>query len=247
MEDNLALIRQAQAGDAEAVDALIRRNSGLIWSVAKRFFGRGQDPDDLYQLGCLGMLKAISGFDLSYGTQFSTYAVPKISGEIMRFLRDDSMVKVSRGMKERAMKLRQTRSALEQRLGREPTLSELAAETGQEAEEIAAALAASGFADSLEQESGANGVRLEMLLSDHSEERMLEHVALRAAVQKLPLREQKVIGLRFYRGMTQQRAAAVLQISQVQVSRVERRAIELLRQTLSEEPAGANTGFHDQK
>ena len=234
MENNLSLLQRAQSGDSEAVDQLIAGNTGLIWSVARRFFGRGQDPDDLFQLGCLGLLKAIHGFDLSYGTQFSTYAVPKISGEIMRFLRDDNMVKVSRGLKERSAKLHKAQMMLEQRLGREPTLSELSEETGVEPEEIASALCATGFADSLEQESGDSGFTLAMLLSDHNEERMLEHVALRAAVQRLPTKEQKVIGLRYYRGMTQQSAASILKVSQVQVSRLERRALDLLRDALRE-------------
>ena len=124
------LIRQSQAGDKEASELLVTENSGLIWSVAKRFLGRGTDADDLYQLGCLGFLKAVEGIDPEYGTQFSTYAVPKISGEIRRFLRDDGTIKVSRSIKERAFSIYTARRTLEQRLGREPTLSELSAETG---------------------------------------------------------------------------------------------------------------------
>ena len=128
-EDIYSLLRMAQGGDKDAAGRLIEENSGLIWSIARRFFGRGVDPDDLYQLGCVGFLKAIDGFDEGYGTRFSTYAVPKISGEIRRFLRDDGMVKVSRGVKEQAQQIRSARMALEQRLGREPTISELARET----------------------------------------------------------------------------------------------------------------------
>ena len=117
------LIRRAKSGDREAGEALVTGNSGLIWSIARRYFGRGVDPEDLYQLGCLGFLKAVEGFDPEFGTQFSTYAVPKIAGEIRRFLRDDGTVKVSRSLKERSAMIRLTRQKLTNRLGREPTLS----------------------------------------------------------------------------------------------------------------------------
>ena len=128
--DTPSLLEAAQRGDNDACERLLIDNSGLIWSVARRYYGRGVDPEDLYQLGCLGFLKAVRGFDLEYGTQFSTYAVPKIAGEIRRFLRDDGVVKVSRGLKERSAALRQARQQLSQQLGREPTLSELSAATG---------------------------------------------------------------------------------------------------------------------
>ena len=126
----MTLLRAARAGDREAAGRMIEENAGLIWSIARRYFGRGVEPDDLYQLGCLGFLKAIDGFDEEYGTRFSTYAVPKISGEIRRFLRDDGTVKVSRGIKERGAVIRAARKTLEQTLGREPTVSELSAHTG---------------------------------------------------------------------------------------------------------------------
>ena len=232
--DRMALILRAQAGEKEAAQQLVEENAGLIWSVARRFFGRGAEPDDLYQLGCVGFLKAIEGFDLSYGTQFSTYAVPKISGEIRRFLRDDGVVKVSRTVKEQALKIRQARLKLEQRIGREPKLSELSAETGLSPEEIAFAETATGPADSIQRESGEDGFTLELVLGDFgAEEKMVEHVALRAAIEKLPERERQVIALRYYHGMTQQDSARVLHVSQVQVSRLERRAVALLRQMMA--------------
>ncbi len=231
--DRMALIRRAQAGEREAAQQLVEENTGLIWSVARRFFGRGVEPDDLYQLGCVGFLKAIEGFDLSYGTQFSTYAVPKISGEIRRFLRDDGVVKVSRTIKEQAVKIRQARLLLEQRIGREPKMSELSAETGMSPEEIAFAETATGPADSIQRESGEDGFTLELVLGDFgAEDKMVEHVALRAAIEKLPEREKQVIALRYYHGMTQQASARVLHVSQVQISRLERRAVELLRTML---------------
>ena len=233
MSDIYTDIRAAQTGDRDAAGKLIEENSGLIWSIAKRFFGRGVDPDDLYQLGCVGFLKAIDGFDESFGTRFSTYAVPKISGEIRRFLRDDGTVKVSRGIKEQAAQIKSARLALEQRIGREPNISELAAETGFSPEEIAFAEVATGPAESLQKENGEDGFTLEHVLGDYTaEEKMVEHVALRAAIEKLPENERQVVALRYYHGMTQQNCARVMHVSQVQISRLERRAVDALREML---------------
>ena len=234
-EDIYGDIRLAQQGDRGRAGEIIAENSGLIWSVVRRFTGRGVDADDLYQLGCVGLLKAIDGFDESFGTRFSTYAVPKISGEIRRFLRDDGAVKVSRGVKEQAAQIRAARGLLEQRIGREPTLSELARETGISVEDIVFAETATGPAESLQRESGEDGFSLELILGDYgAEEKMLEHVALSSAVEKLPERERQVIALRFFHGMTQQNCARVLNVSQVQISRLERKAIEELRDMLGE-------------
>ncbi len=227
------LLRAAREGDREAMDAMVRENSGLIWSVARRFFGRGAEPDDLYQLGCVGFIKAVRGFDDGFGTQFSTYAVPKIAGEIRRFLRDDGAVKVSRGLKERAQAVRNARQELEQRLNREPTLSELSARTGLSPEDIAACEIATAPSESLQRETGEDGFTLEQMLSDTGqEEKLLEYVALREAIARLPDRERTVIALRYYRGMTQSDAARVLGVSQVQISRLEKRAVEKLREEL---------------
>ena len=228
-EDMRSLLRRAQKGDRAAAETLVTENAGLIWSVARRYFGRGTEPDDLFQLGSVGFLKAIEGFDENYGTCFSTYAVPKISGEIRRFLRDDGAVKVSRSIKEQAAKIRQARLRLEQRSGREPKLSELAEETGLSPEEIAAAETAVNPADSFQREN-EDGFSLELVLGDYgAEERLVEHVALRRAIERLPERERQVIALRYYHGLTQQSCARVLHVSQVQISRIERRAVDLLR------------------
>ena len=233
MSDYISDIRLAQQGDREVAGRLIEENSGLIWSIARRFFGRGVDPDDLYQLGCVGFLKAIEGFDEGYGTRFSTYAVPKISGEIRRFLRDDGTVKVSRGIKEQAAQIKNARLRLEQRLGREPSISELARETGFTPEEIVFAEMATGPAESLQRETGEDGFTLELVLGDFgAEEKMVEHVALRSAIEKLPERERQVLALRYYHGMTQSNCARVMHVSQVQISRLERRAVEMLREEL---------------
>ena len=226
-------IRSAQSGSRDAAGELIEKNSGLIWSIARRYFGRGVDPEDLFQLGCVGFLKAIDGFSEEYGTCFSTYAVPKIAGEIRRFLRDDGTVKVSRSTKEQAAHIKNARFQLEQRIGREPNISELARETGLTPEEIAFAEIAAGPAESLQKENGEDGFSLELVLGDkNAEERMIEHVALRSAIEKLPDRERQIIVLRYYHGMTQQNTAKVLHISQVQVSRLERRAIDSMRDSL---------------
>ena len=227
------LLARARSGDREAAEQLVTENAGLIWSVARRYFGRGAEPEDLYQLGCVGFLKAVRGFDEDYGTRFSTYAVPKIAGEIRRFLRDDGAVKVSRTLKEQAMAVKNARKALEQRLGREPTLSELTAETGLCAEDIALCETAVTAPESLQRETGEDGATLERTLrSPEDEEQLIEHVDLRRAIGQLPRRESMVILLRFYRGMTQDAAARVLGVSQVQVSRLERRAVSALREKL---------------
>ena len=233
--DAPALLEAAQAGDNDACERLLIDNSGLIWSVARRYYGRGVDPEDLYQLGCLGFLKAIRGFDTAYGTQFSTYAVPKIAGEIRRFLRDDGAVKVSRGTKERAISLRQKREELSQRLGREPTVGELAQATGLEPEDIAAADTAVLTVASLQGETGEDGFSLEAVLGDEGiEDELVEKLTLRQAIDQLPERERLVILLRFYKNLTQDRVSKVLGVSQVQVSRIERRAVAKLREALTE-------------
>ena len=229
------LIARSQNGDKDALDALVDENSGLIWSVAKRFLGRGTEMDDLYQLGCLGFLKAVEGFDLSYGTQFSTYAVPKIAGEIRRFLRDDGVVKVSRGLKEQAATIKSVRHQLTGALGREPTINEIARQTGFSPEEIAMAETATAATESIQRETGDEGFSLEDILTDtESEERLVEKIALRQAISRLPDREGTVIKLRYFHSLTQDRIAKVLQVSQVQVSRIEKKAISALRELLKE-------------
>ena len=193
------LIARSQAGDKSAGEDLITENAGLIWSVARRFLGRGAEADDLYQLGCLGFLKAVEGFDLSFGTQFSTYAVPKISGEIRRFLRDDGAIKVSRSS----------------------------------VEDIAFAETATSVTESISRETGEDGFTLENILSNtESEEAMVEKISLRQAICNLSEREATVIRLRYFHGLTQQRVAGVLAVSQVQVSRIEKKAISRLRQLM---------------
>lgn len=224
------LIARCQAGDMSAKEELIFENSGLIWSVARRYLGRGTETDDIYQLACLGFLKAVDGFDLSFGTQFSTYAVPKISGEIRRFLRDDGAVKVSRSIKEQAATIKAARMQLTNVLDREPTISEISELTGFAREEIAMAESATASVESIHQVTGDEGFTLESVLTDtQTEEALLEQLALRQAIEKLPEREATVIKLRYFHGLTQQRVSKVLGVSQVQVSRIEKRVLEKLR------------------
>jgi len=229
------LLRAAREGDDGACQQVLEENQGLIWSVVRRYGGRGVEMDDLYQLGCLGFVKAVQGFDPGFGTQFSTYAVPKIAGEIRRFLRDDGPLKVSRGMKERAGLIRTAQVRLEERLGREPTLSQLAEETGLEPEEVAAAQLSAEPVLSLQGETGESGLILEGLLGDDGlEEKTVERLALERALELLPQRERTVIQLRYYKGLTQSQCARVIGVSQVQISRLERRALHDLRTQLAD-------------
>lgn len=234
MSDIRTLIAQSQAGDKEATEQLVAENSGLIWSVARRFMGRGAEAEDLYQLGCVGFLKAVEGFDLEYGTQFSTYAVPKIAGEIRRFLRDDGAVKVSRSLKEQSAVIKSTRNRLMSALGREPSILEISRQTGFSPEEIALAETATAATESIQQENGEAGFSLEQVLSDtESEDTMVEKISLHQAVEALPQREKLVIKLRYFHSLTQQRVATVMNISQVQVSRIEKKALSLLRELMA--------------
>ena len=231
MSAALELLRAAQEGDREACEQAVLENNGLIWSVVRRYYGRGVEPDDLYQLGCLGFLKAVQGFDFNYGTCFSTYAVPKIAGEIRRFLRDDGAVKVGRAIREQAQTLYSARERLRQSLGREPALSELSEVTGFRPEEIARIELATDTPESLQQET-AEGLTLEgMLGTEAPEESLVERIALREAIDALPKKERMTILLRYFKGLTQEQTARLLGVSQVQISRLERRGLKRLRES----------------
>lgn len=229
-----ALLDRAQNGDDAACSQVLTENAGLIWSIVKRYYGCGVEVDDLYQLGCIGFIKAVKGFDLTYGTQFSTYAVPKIAGEIRRFLRDDGAVKVGRTIREKGQMLWSVRERLRQQLGREPRISEVAEMSGLSVEEVASIDLATVAPESLQQET-TEGLTLESTLGTTApEENLIEKIALREAIDTLPERERMTILLRFFKGMTQQQVARILQVSQVQVSRLERRGLNHLRQQLGE-------------
>lgn len=234
MNERLALLEQAQRGDESACNRMLEENSGLIWSIVRRYHGCGVESDDLYQLGCIGFIKAVKGFDFAYGTQFSTYAVPKIAGEIRRFLRDDGAVKVGRTIKEKGQTLWSARERLRQQLGREAHLSELSEATGISVEEIASIDLATIAPESLQQET-AEGLTLESTLgTDGEEDKLVERLALRQAIDTLPEKERMTILLRFFKCLTQQQTARILGVSQVQVSRLERRSLAKLRLYLEE-------------
>ena len=231
------LLIRARDGDREAGEALIQANSGLVWSVARRFFGRGVDPDDLYQLGCLGFLKAVAGFDLSYGTQFSTYAVPKIAGEIRRYLRDNSAIRVSRSMRDTAYRVLQCREAMQAEQSREPTLEEVARRLELPLETVNTAMDAISAPVSLYDPVYTDGgdpltVMDQVRDTKNTDEQWVERIALREAISTLGEREKRILALRFFDGRTQMEVASEVGISQAQVSRLEKNAIRTLRKAI---------------
>ena len=229
------LIAAAQAGDKHAMDTLLRDNTPLVWSVARRFFGRGCEPEDLFQLGSIGLLKAVRDFDLSQPVAFSTYAVPKIAGEMRRFLRDDGPVKVSRTLKERAFLLRQIQSRWEAETGQSPHLSDLCRESGLSREEVLEALNAPRDTDSLDAFlPGQERTLGEVLPDEETEEDLARSLAVRQAIDDLEPNLRQVILLRYMRDLTQQKIAVILGLTQVQVSRLEKKARAQLKAALAE-------------
>ena len=234
MDHTIALIQKSHEGDKAARDQLVEENVGLIWCVVKRFYGRGLENEDLFQIGSIGLLKAIDKFDLSYDVKFSTYAVPMISGEIKRFLRDDGMIKVSRTLKELSYKIFQTREKLLDLLGREPTIEELAEKMQIDKEEIVEALEAGSEVESIykpiHQKEG-NEIRLMDKLEEkeHREEKILDHMLLQQLLGTLEKEERTLIYMRYFQDKTQSQVGKELGISQVQVSRMEKKIMENLR------------------
>ena len=234
MDHTIALIQKSHEGDKAAREQLVEENVGLIWCVVKRFYGRGLESEDLFQIGSIGLLKAIDKFDLSYDVKFSTYAVPMISGEIKRFLRDDGMIKVSRTLKELSYKIFQTREKLLDLLGREPTIEELAEKMQIAKEEIVEALEAGSEVESIykpiHQKEG-NEIRLMDKLEEkeHREEKILDHMLLQQLLGTLEKEERTLIYMRYFQDKTQSQVGKELGISQVQVSRMEKKIMENLR------------------
>ncbi|MGN0413796.1 MAG: SigF/SigG family RNA polymerase sporulation sigma factor, partial [Lachnospiraceae bacterium] len=228
MEETSVLIERSHAGDKEAREVLIENNLGLVHHIVKRFVGRGYDPEDLFQIGCIGLMKAIDKFDLQFDVKFSTYAVPMISGEIKRFLRDDGMVKVSRSVKENGWKITQARERLQYVLGREPTLQELQKETGLSLDDIVMALEAGVEVESIYKsvyQSDGNEIYLiDQLMGDQNEkEYLLNQMLVSQLLDELQGTEKELILLRYFQGKTQVEIARRLGISQVQVSRLEKK------------------------
>ena len=229
-----AQILAAQAGDQAAMQTLLQENTPLVWSVAKRFYGRGCEPEDLFQLGAIGLLKAIRAFDLQRPVELSTYAVPMIMGEIRRFLRDDGPVKVSRTLRERAAMLRQLQTRLESDTGQSPRLSDLCRESGLQPEEVLEALNAPRDTDSLDAALPGQERTLGEMLPASGEGRVVEGLALQEAISRLEPQLRQVILLRYMRDLTQQKIAVLLGITQVQVSRLEKKARLQLQNALRE-------------
>lgn len=237
MEDTMILIERSHHGDKEAREQLVEENVGLIWSVVKRFSGRGTDMEDLFQIGAMGLIKAIDKFDLSYDVKFSTYAVPMIIGEIKRFLRDDGIVKVSRTLKENYWKIRRESEQFVKQQGRDPTMEELSDLTGLAREEIAQALEATVEVESIykpmQQKDGSEVYLLDRLESKERDmHQLLDQVVVQQLLKELPVDERKLITMRYLQDKTQTEVARVLGISQVQVSRMEKRVLRQMREKL---------------
>lgn len=234
MDETMNLIDRAHQGDKEARDQLVLDNMGLIWSIVRRFAGRGYEMEDLFQIGSIGLMKAIDKFDLSYEVRFSTYAVPMIAGEVKRFLRDDGMIKVSRSLKEMGMKARMVRERLTCSLGREPTVEEIAREMGVSKEEVAASMEAGAEVESLYktiQKEDEGGLCLMDKIEDQNQdhERLLNHMVLKELIEGLDEKEREIILRRYFENQTQTEIAKALNISQVQVSRLEKRILKQMR------------------
>ena len=234
MERTFELIRQSQAGDKEAREQLLTIHPGLVWNVVKRFLGRGAETEDLYQIGAIGLMRAIEKFDFSYEVQFSTYAVPLISGEIKRFLRDDGLIRVSRSFKENAWKIQKASEQFRNTYGREATLEELSLELGLAMEEIVLSMEAVAEVASLEQSvPGADGKEIflkDRLPSERNEaEEIVDHLFIEQLLNSLDKPDRRLIELRYYENKTQMQVAAILGMSQVQVSRKEKRILRQMK------------------
>lgn len=237
MDRTVSLIKRAHDGDKAAREQLVEENVGLIWCVVKRFTGRGVETEDLFQIGSIGLLKAIDKFDLSYDVKFSTYAVPMITGEIKRFLRDNGMIKVSRSLKELSFKAFQAREKLQEQLGREPDIEELAEELKVGKEELAMAMEAGSEVESLQrpvyQKDGNTVPLMEKLTEEvNREETVINHVAVSQLLGELEAEERQLLYLRYYADKTQSEIGKLMGISQVQVSRMEKRILNRLREYL---------------
>lgn len=237
-KETLDLIKKAKKGDKEVQSVLVEKNIGLVWSIVKRFQNRGYEPEDIFQIGCIGLIKAINKFDDSFNVKFSTYAVPMIIGEIKRFIRDDGMIKVSRSLKELANKTRITKEIMTKELGREPSISEISNHLKIPKEEIVMALEASYTPESLYSTVG-EGENSSMLLIDRidnersdNELDLVDKIDLRNVLETLKPREKQIIILRYYKEKTQSQIAKMLGISQVQVSRIEKKILEEIRKKM---------------
>lgn len=238
-EDNLQLIPLAKEGNTEALNKLIEANLPLVTSISKKFTNRGYEYEDIYQIGCMGLVKAIKNFDEKYNVKFSTYAVPMIIGEIKRFLRDDGMIKVSRNVKSLAKKLHFDKEALTKKLNREPTVEELAQFSGMDKEEILFALESSAsmqyLYEVIHKDDGSPVLLIDKLSENAIEDKNItEKLALKEALRNLDTKSRQIIVLRYFKDKTQIQVAKMLGISQVQVSRIEKKVLQEMRKQLDE-------------
>ena len=234
MDQTRELLRRAKEGDKDAKDRLVKENTGLVWNIIRGFHGRGYEAEDLFQIGCIGLIKSIERFDLSYDVKFSTYAVPLITGEIKRFFRDDGMIKVSRRWKEEGYKLYRLTEQLSHELGREPTIKELSERSKLPEEEILLALEANSEVDSLNRTLTSEGKEITLMEKipegNSMEEKLTDQLALKQAMSGLSQREKKLITMRYFQNKTQTEIAKALGVSQVQVSRLEKKVLQKMRQ-----------------
>ena len=229
--DIFKAISLAKDGDAEAKEYVVNNNIGLVWSIVRKFLNRGTEAEDLFQIGCIGLIKAIDKFDSSFDVKFSTYAVPMIMGEIKRHLRDDGIIKVSRSLKELSAKARATADRLSKELGREPTVNEVSGELQVSAEELVMALDATVAPESINAGIGDDGREKESLLGcqEDMEQKVVNKIAIKEALSTLSARERQIIVLRYFKDKTQSQIAKQLGISQVQVSRIEKKVLAQMR------------------
>ncbi|EDL64803.1 RNA polymerase sporulation sigma factor SigF [Bacillus sp. SG-1] len=230
------LIKRSQEGDQSARDTIVQKNMRLVWSVVQRFLNRGYEPDDLFQIGCIGLLKSVDKFDLSYDVKFSTYAVPMIIGEIQRFIRDDGTVKVSRSLKEMGNRIRRAKDELSKTFGRVPTVNEIAAHLELSPEEVVMAQEASRSPSSIHEtvyENDGDPITLLDQISDTSDQKWFDKIALKEAIRELDERERLIVYLRYYKDQTQSEVADRLGISQVQVSRLEKKILHNMKEKLN--------------
>ena len=235
--DTLELIKLTKEGNKEARDKIVNDNVGLVWSIVRRFTNRGHEIEDLFQIGSIGLIKAIDKFDFSYGVKFSTYAVPMITGEIKRFLRDDGMIKVSRSLKETASKIRAVREKYNSKVGRDPTLDEVEEELNIDRDIIVMALETSSQVESLYktiyQGDGSPIYLIDKLTeAEDEDEKIIDNIALESIIDSLDEKEREIIRLRYFKDRTQTDIANELGISQVQVSRLEKKILKTMRDKL---------------
>ena len=237
MDQTRECIRRAKEGEKEAKDKLIMEKTGLVWSVVKGFTGRGYDKEELFQIGCIGLIKSIDRFDLNYDVKFSTYAVPLIAGEIRRFFRDDGMIKVSRKWKEDGYKIYQSMQKLSQELGREPDLQEVSEHSGISVEEIVLAMEANADVDSLNRTFQSDGKEMAVMdripAEENMEEKILETMALKQAMEELSGKEKKLIRMRYFQNKTQTEISKVFGVSQVQISRLEKKILKKMKKSFT--------------